>query len=96
MPAKRRAKRRKNVQMGFWDGTGFHPIRASSDYDSGYEIRAARSRAWSASQKPKRKKSKAKRRKNPGQTVVRGWLKAKAVKIVRDKNGRAVKALIKT
>jgi hypothetical protein len=26
------AKRRKNVEMGFYDETGFHPIRASADY----------------------------------------------------------------
>ncbi|MBO0801099.1 MAG: hypothetical protein J2P31_19960, partial [Blastocatellia bacterium] len=24
---------RRNVQMGYWDMTGFHPIRKSSDYD---------------------------------------------------------------
>ena len=25
-------QRRKNVEMGFYDATGFHPIRASADY----------------------------------------------------------------
>ena len=28
-------KKIKNVQMGYVDGTGFHPIRASVDYDEG-------------------------------------------------------------
>ena len=43
----------KNVQMGFYDSTGFHPIRSSSDYDSakvvhgveGRKARAARGKA---------------------------------------------------
>jgi len=92
MPAKKRAKRRKNVQMGFYDSTGFHPIRASSDYSGAYETRSARSRAHA----PKKRKTKAKgKRKNPGASVT-GWVRAKAVKIVRDKNGRAVSVKIKT
>jgi hypothetical protein len=33
-PAKAPKRRRRNVAMGFYDGSGvFHPIRASSDYD---------------------------------------------------------------
>lgn len=36
---------RKNVEMGFYDGTGFHPIRASSDYQ---ESRAGESRRASS------------------------------------------------
>lgn len=24
---------RRNIKMGFYDATGFHPVRASSDYD---------------------------------------------------------------
>jgi hypothetical protein len=28
-------KARRNVEMGFWDATGFHPIRASEDYSAG-------------------------------------------------------------
>ena len=31
--AKKRATR-KNVEAGFWNATGFHPIRASRDYDA--------------------------------------------------------------
>ncbi|HEV2388670.1 MAG TPA: hypothetical protein VGS20_15610 [Candidatus Acidoferrales bacterium] len=30
--ARARVRRGKNIEMGFWDGTGFHPIRASRDY----------------------------------------------------------------
>ena len=30
----RRVKRRRNIQQGFYSGGVFHPIRASSDYDS--------------------------------------------------------------
>lgn len=36
-----------------------------------------------------------KRKKNPG-TTIRGWVKARAVKIVRDKKGRATSVKIKT
>jgi hypothetical protein len=28
-----RRGRRRNIQQGFWNATGFHPIRASKDYD---------------------------------------------------------------
>src|SRR6266542_1219672 len=38
--AKRR--KRRNVEMGFYDASGFHPIRASSDYSEG--TRPSRSR----------------------------------------------------
>jgi hypothetical protein len=49
MAKARRIKRRKNVEGGFYDATGFHPIRALSDYDSsrvkhGREGRKARSK----------------------------------------------------
>jgi hypothetical protein len=27
------AKRRINVERGFWNATGFHPLRRSRDYD---------------------------------------------------------------
>lgn len=40
-------------------------------------------------------KKRKKVKKNAG-TTLRGWVKAKAVKIVKDKKGRAIKALIKT
>ena len=33
----------RNVQAGFFDATGFHPLRASSDYES----RSGRRRLWS-------------------------------------------------
>ena len=32
----------------------------------------------------------------PARTIIRGWVRAKAVKIVRDNNGRAVSVKIKT
>lgn len=32
MPKKRVT--RKNVEAGFWNATGFHPIRSSRDYDA--------------------------------------------------------------
>lgn len=35
MKAHRVRKARKNVEMGFWDARGFHPIRASKDYSAG-------------------------------------------------------------
>jgi len=41
------------------------------------------------------KKRKRAKRKNPG-TTIKGWVKAKAVKIVRNKAGRAVSVKIKT
>lgn len=45
-----------NVAQGFYDATGFHPIRASSDYDSD-----AAGDEYSSTGK-KRKKAKAKKR----------------------------------
>jgi hypothetical protein len=33
--ASRKKRRRRNVEMGFYDASGFHPIRASSDYSEG-------------------------------------------------------------
>jgi hypothetical protein len=53
--------KRRNVQQGFWDGTGFHPIRASSDYDSD---RLTDDTEGSYRRKKKRK-AKGKKRKNP-------------------------------
>jgi hypothetical protein len=54
---------------------------------SGSDIQYVRNR------KPKKKRSL--KRANPNATV-RGWVRAKAVKIVRDKKGRAVSVKIKT
>lgn len=51
---------RRNIAQGYYDGTGFHPIRASADYDPD---RAGDS--YSQRAKPKRKpkaKAKAKRK----------------------------------
>jgi hypothetical protein len=41
------------------------------------------------------KKRKRRTKRNPG-TTVRGWVRAKAVKIVRNKRGQAVSVKIKT
>ncbi len=40
-------------------------------------------------------KKRKKRKKNP-ETRIRGWVKARAVKIVRNKRGQAVSVKIKT
>jgi len=39
--------RKKNVEMGFYDATGFHPIRASKDY-SGARAGERRARSYRA------------------------------------------------
>lgn len=44
---------------------------------------------------PRRRRKVSARRKNPG-TTVRGWVKARAVKIVRNKRGQAVSVKIRT
>jgi|SRR5882672_824878 len=49
---KKAAKRKRNIEQGFYDATGFHPIRASSDYSEG--------RPASRSKKAKARKTKAK------------------------------------
>jgi len=91
MPAKRRRIRR-NVQQGFWDATGFHPIRASADYDSGRLFDDTEEGSYR--RKKKKSKAKGKRRKNASTRSglaadPRGWMSAKAVRIVK-RGGRAV------
>lgn len=58
------ALRVKNIQQGFVDATGFHPIRSSSDYDSG-RTGETKKRKTKAKATTKRRKVKAttKRRK---------------------------------
>lgn len=51
---RRTNRRRRNIAAGFWDDSGFHPIRASYDYSPS---RAGETR------KPKRKAKAKKRRK---------------------------------
>lgn len=51
--ANSKAPPRKNVEMGFWDDTGFHPIRASSDYDD------SRAGSYSRSVKSMKRRAKA-------------------------------------
>ena len=53
---------RRNVEMGFYDGTGFHPIRASRDYDSA-EVKHG----------PEGKKARAKRAKKSGALFSRHY-----------------------
>lgn len=56
------AMRVKNVAAGFYDATGFHPIRASSDYSpkrGGDKIRAP----WTTTMPARRRKKKATGRK---------------------------------
>lgn len=45
--------------------------------------------------KKRKAKRKTARRRNAGGATVRGWVGARAVKIVKDAKGRAVKVLIK-
>ena len=80
-------RRRRNVQMGYYDATGFHPIRASADYDS--------SRLFDDEEGSYRKKKpKAKRRRKNATTRSgavadpRQWMSAKAVRVVK-RGGRA-------
>lgn len=63
-------KRRHNIERGYRDATGFHPIRASSDYDAaraGEEGTPVHSRLHSALQAAKRRK----RRQNPTREASR-------------------------
>lgn len=84
------ARRRRNVQQGFWDATGFHPIRASADYDSSrlFDDEEGSYRAR------RKKKPKAKRRRKNATTRSgaaadpRQWMSAKAVRVVK-RGGRA-------
>jgi hypothetical protein len=62
----RNKSRRKNVEQGFYDASGFHPIRASSDYSEGQrpsrskKVKAAKSKA-TATRRHKLKVSSRKR-----------------------------------
>lgn len=47
-----KSRKRRNIQQGFYDSSGFHPIRASSDYDPGI--------AGETGRKPVRTRSKKK------------------------------------
>ena len=75
---KKMAKRkRRNVEMGFYDDTGFHPIRASSDYSSsrGGESaygRGTRTKKWSRMTSKRRKRNLTKRRpkRNPHLAII--------------------------
>jgi hypothetical protein len=53
---------RRNVEQGFYDQYGFHPIRASSDYSA---ARAGESGDWRRDAKRKKKKTATKRKAAP-------------------------------
>lgn len=68
-------KKRRNVAAGFYDEDGyFHPIRASYDYDAGRTTN------------PRRKRKNAPKMIKP----PKGWIKAKAVRVVRRGGKRIV------
>lgn len=69
-------RRQKNIAMGFYDATGFHPIRASEDYDPDRSgdwddvDDTPRKRARKKVAAKKRKKPATKKRKNPASKKV--------------------------
>ena len=73
--AKRR--KRRNVEMGFYDASGFHPIRASSDYSEG--TRPSRSRR-AKSVKRKAKVTASHRRKVTSRKATTKRLASRAIK----------------
>lgn len=50
-----------NVQEGFYDSSGFHPIRASSDYDAKRVGEGRRGRVTASRARHKRAKTRARR-----------------------------------
>ena len=50
-----------NVQEGFYDSSGFHPIRASSDYDPGAVGEGKRGKASASRARHKRAKKRSRR-----------------------------------
>jgi hypothetical protein len=78
-----RSRRLRNIAEGYYDATGFHPIRASADYDpsrvrhgsggsaSRKQHSRVSSRAWSQTSHRKRA-SKARRSKNVRRTAAHG------------------------
>lgn len=81
------ALRVKNVAAGFYDATGFHPIRRSADYDSdraGEDFKdktAGKGLSYKGSKnKPKSKKRKAVKRATKKTTKRKAAPKRKAVK----------------
>lgn len=73
----RNKSRRRNVEMGFYDASGFHPIRASSDYSEGQ--RPSRSKKAKAS-KRKAKATVSHRRKVKSRKATTKRLASRAIK----------------
>lgn len=89
---KRRKGRSKNIAQGYHDATGFHPIRASHDYDpdrlfdSEHEGRAVRGRGRPKA--TKKKARKASKRKDTGSNASRVIAASKALASRRKNSGR--------
>jgi hypothetical protein len=73
----RNKTRRKNVEMGFYDASGFHPIRASSDYSEGQ--RPSRSKKAKTT-KRKAKATASHRRKVTSRKATTKRLASRAIK----------------
>jgi hypothetical protein len=56
------ANRRRNIAQGFYDATGFHPIRASADYDPDRLFDPEYEPTGRSRRRKKKPKAKAKRR----------------------------------
>lgn len=70
-------RRKKNIEQGFYDEHGFHPIRASSDYSEGQ--RPSRSKRAKAT-KSKAKATASHKRKVSSRKKTTGRLAARAIK----------------
>ena len=53
----------RNIAQGFYDATGFHPIRSSGDYDSGRLFDDTEGSRGTSKKAKKRKKPVAKKKK---------------------------------
>jgi hypothetical protein len=73
------AMRVKNIAAGFYDATGFHPIRSSADYDPD---RAGDDYPQRTAPAPRRKgKRMAKRKRNP---IPSKWVAANVKRVGND------------
>jgi len=84
-------KRRTNPKA--WTSANQAKLNRLSDKMMSQGLRASDKRLWAALIK---RREAWFHRKNPSATSIRGWVKAKAVKIVRNKAGKAVSVKIKT
>lgn len=82
----------KNIAAGFWDDTGFHPIRSSYDHDPS-RVGEDKSRAKGKKKAKKKTAKRASKRavKNPARKAVKRTTKKavkRAVKRTATKKGR--------